>query len=193
MFVSIMAYIWRLRFTHPWFCLPLLSLVMLSHIARRERAPALGFRVKHLTDCARSFGPALTALALALFGAGVLLGTIRPLGLKHAALALALYLPWGLFQQYLLNAYFLKRFDILFSPRAAGVTTAALFAVVHSPNWFLMLVTAVGGYGATQVYRRYENLYFLGVAHAMIGFLLFLALPDSVTHHLNIGPGWSRG
>jgi hypothetical protein len=60
----------------------------------------------------------------------------------------------------------------------------------HSPNWFLMPVTLVSGYGAIWVYRRYNNLYFLGLAHAMIGFLLFVAVPDSVSHHLNVGPGW---
>lgn len=191
-FAGIMAYIWRLRFTHPRSWIPLLGLVVLSHIARRERAPALGFRVKHLGDCVRRLGPALIALALVMCTAGLLLGTIRPIGFEPAAWSLALYLPWGLLQQYLLNAYFLKRFDTLLSPRAAGITTAALFSAVHSPNWFLMLVTPVAGYGAIQVYRRYANLYFLGVAHAIIGFLLFLVVPDSVSHHLNIGPGLSR-
>ena len=120
-------------------------------------------------------------------------GTKRPIGFEHAAWSLGLYPPWGLFQQYLLNAYFLKRFDAVLSPRAAGITTAALFSAVHSRNWFLMLVAPVAGYGAIQVYRRYANLYFLGVVHATIGFLLFRVLPDSVSHHLKVGPGWSLG
>jgi len=56
-----------------------------------------------------------------------------------------------------------------------------------------MLMTPVAGYGAIQVYRRYGNFYFLGMAHATIGFLLFMVLPDSVSHHLNVGPGWALG
>jgi hypothetical protein len=36
-----------------------------------------------------------------------------------------------------------------------------------------MLVTAAAGFGTIQVYRRYSNLYFLGMAHA-IGLPLFL-------------------
>jgi hypothetical protein len=192
-FASIIAYIWTLRFTHPWFWLPVVGLIVVSHIVRRERAPGLGFRVKHLGDCLRSFGPALIGLALGMCIIGWLLGTIRPIGFRDAVWALALYLPWGLFQQYLLNAYFLKRFDSMLSARGAGFMTAGLFSAVHSPNWFLMLVTAVAGYGSIQVYRRYANLYFLGTAHAVIGFLLFLVVPDSVSHHLRVGPGWSIG
>lgn len=184
-----MAYIWRLRFNHPLFWMPLLALIILSHVARNERAPALGFRLEHLGDCLRKFGPALAALALGMWAAGREFGTIRRIGPEHAAWALALYLPWGLFQQYLLNGYFLKRFDTVLSPRASGITSAALFSVVHSPNWFLMLVTPLAGYVAIQVYRRYTNLYFLGVAHAIIGCSLFLFLPDSIIHHLNVGPG----
>ena len=188
-FAGIMIYIWKLRFVHPWSWVPLLAIVVLSHVWRHQRATALGFRVQHLWDCLRLFGPVLLALAVILCGVGVLLGTIRHIGVEHAAIALGLYLPWGLFQQYLLNAYFLKRFESVLSPRAAGLTTAALFSAVHSPNWFLMLVTSFGGYGAIQVYRRYSNLWFLGVAHATLGFLLFMAVPDSISHHLNIGPG----
>ncbi len=192
-FAAIMAYIWKLRFTHPWSWIPVIGVVFLSHAARRERAPALGFRLAHLGDCARKFGLALLALALVLWAAGEELGTIRPLGFERGAFALALYLPWGLFQQYLLNGYFLKRFDRLFSPRAADLTAAGLFSAVHTPNWFLMLVTPAAAYVAIQIYRRYHNLYFLAIAHAIIGFLLFLVVPDSISHHLNIGPGWSHG
>jgi membrane protease YdiL (CAAX protease family) len=52
-----------------------------------------------------------------------------------------------------------------------------------------MAVALLGGWCATEVYRRHRNLYFLGIAHATIGFLLFVTVPDSISHHLNIGPG----
>jgi len=187
-FAAIMAYIWRLRFTHPWFWVPILPMVLFSHFARDERAPSLGFRAAQLRECMRKFGPALVALVLVMLAGGLILGTIRPIGLDQAALGLALYLPWGLFQQYLLNGYFLKRFDTVLSPRASDATAAALFSVVHCPNWFLMLFTPLAGYASIQIYRRYGNLYFLGMAHATIGFLLFMVIPDAVIHHLNVGP-----
>ena len=189
-FAIIMAYIWKLRFTHPGFWFPAIVLILLSHVVRHERAPALGFRAKDFGNCLRSFGPVLVGLVLVMLSAGLLLGTIRPIGFERAIEAFALYLPWGLFQQYLLNGYFLKRFDMALSRNAASSLTSVLFCVVHSPNWFLMLVTPVAGWAAVWVYRRYGNLYFLGLAHAMIGFLLFVVVPDSVSHRLNVGPGW---
>jgi len=189
-FLAIMAYIWKFHFTHPWLWVPILQLVVLSHIIRREGAPSLGFRLGHFRTCVRRFGPALFALVIVMVVTGLLFDTIRPIRFERAVWSLAMYLPWGLFQQYLLNAYFLKRFDTLLPSRAASVTTAALFSAVHTPNWFLMLVTPVAGYASIQIYRRYGNLYFLGAAHAVIGFLLFMVFPDSVSHHLNVGPGW---
>lgn len=188
MFAIIMAYIWKLRFTHPRLWIPAMALILASHLARHERAAELGFRAENFWNCLRRFGPALVAFAAATLGAAVILRTLRPIGFEQAMLSFALYLPWGLFQQYLLNGYFLRRFEMAFSPPAAAIFAASLFGLVHSPNWFLMAITPAGAYVAIRVYRRYRNLYFLGLAHAIIGILLFLAVEDSVSHHLNIGP-----
>ena len=189
-FALIMAYIWKWRFTHPRLWLPIVALTLASHAAHRERARALGLQATNFGICMRRFGPALIGLALAMLTAGLLLGTIRPMEFKQAMQSFALYLPWCLLQQYLLNGYFLTRFETALSQNAAGILTSGLFSAVHSPNWFLMLVTPIGAYAAAWVYRRYKNLYFLGLAHATIGFLLFLMVPDSVSHHLRVGPGW---
>jgi membrane protease YdiL (CAAX protease family) len=100
------------------------------------------------------------------------------------------YVPWGVFQQYVLNGYFLNRFHAVLGRRAASLIAAALFSAVHAPNWFLMVVAFPAGYCSTRIYWRYRNLYCLGLAHATVGFLLFLVVPDSVSHHLKVGPGW---
>jgi hypothetical protein len=189
-FTLIMAYIWRWRFTHPRLWLPVVALTLASHVAHRERARALGLQTRNFGICMRRFGPALIGLALAMLSVGLLLGTIRPIGFEQALQSFALYLPWGLFQQYLLNGYFLTRFETTLSQNAASILTPVLFSVVHSPNWFLMLITPILAYGAIWVYRRHKNLYFLGLAHATIGFLLFFVVTDSVSHHLRVGPGW---
>ena len=188
-----MAYIWKWRSTHPRLWLPVVALILASQAVHRDRASALGLRAGNFGICVRSYGPALIGLALAMLGAGLLLGTIRPMGFEPAIESFALYLPWGLFQQYLLAGYFLTRFETALSRNAAGILTAALFGVVHSPNWFLMIVTPAAASGAIWVYRRHRNLYFLGLAHATIGFLLFFVVPDSVSHHLRVGPGWFAG
>ncbi len=130
----------------------------------------------------RRFGPALIGLALAMVGAGLLLGTIRPLGFEPAIESFALYLPWACSAELYVNGYFLTRFETALSRSAASILTSVLFSAVHSPNWFLMLITPAAAYEAIRVYHRYKNLYFLGLAHATIGFLLFLVVPDSVSH-----------
>src|SRR5256885_4884344 len=53
-----------------------------------------------------------------LVAAGILLQTTRPIRFGDAFLAWAGYLPWGTFQQYLLNGYFLNRFAGAMSGRS---------------------------------------------------------------------------
>ncbi len=189
-FAMIMAYIWDLRSAYPRLWLAILGLIVLSHWAHRERAESLGFRRLNLEECLRDFAPAVAFCSLLLFGCGILFATTRPIGFDQALTALMGYLPWGLFQQYIFNGYFTNRFDRLVSPRAAPVISAAIFSGAHTPNWFLMAVTLLAGYCCARIYRRYRNLYFLGVAHATLGFMLFLVVPDSISHHLVVGPGW---
>jgi hypothetical protein len=81
------------------------------------------------------------------------------------------------------------RLDALVSRRAAPKISAALFSGLHTPNGLPMAVTLPTGYVCARIYRRYPNLYFLGAAHATVGFLLFLVVPDSISHHLSVGLG----
>lgn len=188
-FLLIMGYIWIWRAHHPYLWVGILGCLVLSHAIRRENARDLGFDRTRLSECAHRFAPVLTVLALMMLAGALLLNTTRRIPTEQAFLALFAYLPWGVLQQYMLNGYFLNRFDRAFSPRASAWVTAGLFGAVHTPNWFLMIVCLLGGWCATQVYRRHRNLFFLGIAHATMGFLLFVTVPDSISHHLNVGPG----
>jgi membrane protease YdiL (CAAX protease family) len=190
LFASIMAYIWFLRFPCPHLWIAILGLMLLSHALHREGPRAMGFGRRSLLECAHRFAPAIAVLSLLLLAAGLLLHTTRRMASDRAFFALAAYLPWGVLQQYILNGYFLNRFDQSLSPRAASWLTAGLFTAAHAPNWFLMAVALPGGWCSTRVYRRYRNLYFLGLAHATVGFLLFLTVPDSISQHLDVGPGF---
>lgn len=191
-FVLIMAYIWVLRFAHHWAWVGILALMMISHGLRREDAGSLGFRWANLSQCLNEFAPALVFVVLLFFAAGMMFDTTRPVRFDQAFLSWVAYVPWGVFQQYILNGYFLTRFDGAVSRRAASALAAAFFAGAHTPNWFLMAVTLLLGYCCTILYRRHKNLYFLGIAHGTVGFLLYLVVPDSISHHLNVGPGWLR-
>ena len=189
-FILIMAYIWTLRFDHHWVWVGILGMMMVSHALRQEDAVRLGFRVGNLRECLAEVAPGLAFVALLMLTAGLLLQTTRPIDFRQAFGSWAIYLPWGLFQQYILNGYFYTRLDAALPRRSASLAAAGLFAGAHTPNWFLMLVTLLLGYLCTIAYRRYKNLYLLGLAHGTVGFFLYFVVPDSISHHLNVGPGW---
>jgi Type II CAAX prenyl endopeptidase Rce1-like len=191
-FLLIMVYIWDLRFSHQQFWMAILAWMLYSHRLHREKASTLGFQSGNLRPCLEDFAPAVILLALLLLGCGLLLQTTRPMGFDQAFLAWAGYLPWGVFQQYILNGYFFNRLDRFVSHRAAPMLSAALFSGAHLPNWFLMGITFLAGYYSARIYQRHQNLYFLGLAHATLGFLLYLVIPDSISHHLTVGPAWFR-
>jgi len=189
-FGLIMLYIWRLRSTAPRSWIFILGFFMLSHLLRGERIGALGFHWINFQECMEMLAPALLLIALSLIAMGVLLQTVRPISLEYGLMCLLAYCPWGIFQQYLLNGYIANRLLAVSPARHVPLMSAALFAGAHLPNWFLMLVTFVAGYYSTKLFLRYRNLYFLGLAHAVIGTLLFVVIPDSISHHLTVGPGF---
>ena len=187
-----MAYIWRFRVGHPWSWTAVAAIILLSHYIRGDRPGELGCRTQDFTVCLRRYGPLLAAIVGLFLAVAYEWGTLRPMTAGAIALGLGLYLPWGFFQQYLLNGYLLNRLEGALSPMKASFLAAGLFCLAHIPNWFLMIATLAGGIAANMIYRRHKNLYFLGLAHAILGFTIFVATPDSVIHHLRIGPGWFR-
>ena len=191
LFVMIMLYIWWLRAGHQSFAILLLTLVVISHLCHGEDPGGIGFRRENFALCWRMFSPALLFAALTLMSAGILFETVRETDLERGLVGFVSYCTWGLFQQYLLNGYFVNRLaPAASSRRHAALLAAAMFAAAHTPNWFLMIVAFSAGYCSARVYMRFRNLYFLGLAHGAVGSLLFLVVPDSVSHHLCVGPGW---
>jgi membrane protease YdiL (CAAX protease family) len=192
MFVLIMAYIWVIRYSHPWFWILILGAMVLSHVVRRETPAWLGFRTGNFRECARHLAPAIALLGLLLISTGLVGGTIRHITWDFAVASWEAYLPWGVVQQYILNGYFLNRLQRAGSPRAAPILATVLFSAAHLPNWFLMVAALAGGACCTHFYTRWRNLYALGLAHGTLGFLLYLVVPDSVSHHLRVGWSWFR-
>jgi hypothetical protein len=176
--------------TAPRAWIYILAAVVASHILRRERSAGLGFRWRNFKECMEALAPAVALLGLSLLASGVLLQTRRNITLDKGLLCFLAYCPWGLFQQYLLNGYFANRLLAVASARRVPLIAAALFSGTHLPNWFLMLVTFALGYCSTKIYLKYRNVYFLGLAHGTIGTLLFVVVPDSISHHLTVGPGF---
>ena len=191
LFLMIMLYIWWLRAGHSYWAFVMFGLVLLSHYGHGESPRDLGFRRTNFQACFQVFSPALLFTVLLLLSTGILLQTLRELDLERAIIGFISYCIWGLFQQYLLNAYFVNRL-LPVSPGAAQAAAAgaACFACAHAPNWFLMIVGFASGYCCARIWIRYRNLYFLGIAHGVIGSMIYLVVPDAITHHLVVGPRW---
>jgi len=185
----IMLYIWRFRGSYPLFWAIILALMLASHALRRETPAKLGFSLRNLEESLLRFTPVVLLLALMLLAAGSIARTIRHITPESGFAGLVLYFGWGLLQQYVVNGFFVNRFMEV-SPARAPLLAALLFSAAHAPNWFLMLVTFVGGYVSATVYLDSRNLYFLGLAHGLFGFLLYLVVPDTISHHLYVGPKW---
>jgi hypothetical protein len=194
-FLLLLSYIWYFQRRVHWSWMILMGLVLLSHAIRGESPVALGLRKAGFRDCARRF--TIPVLLIAATGTilGFALDTVRDVALWRVAGVLLSYCFWALFQQYLLNGYFVNRIHASFQARHEFIVAligGALFAAAHTPNMLLMAVTLIGGTIAAAAYLRHRNLFFLAFAHALIGTMIWFLVPDTVSHHLRVGPGMKR-
>jgi len=190
-FALTMIYIWSVRFYYPAAALAILSFVVSTHFVHGESARRLGFGWAELRAAFPRVMPWVAVLVLGLTAGGFLLGSVRNSSLPQALLGIVIYSAWGLFQQYILNAYFVNRlaeFEGNTRGQFVPLAAAILFALAHLPNWFLVVVTFAGGYICARLYLAHRSLYVLALAHGLAGFALLQVVPDSVTAHFVIGP-----
>jgi hypothetical protein len=160
-------------------------------LARRPSLDDLGLSRRGL---ARSFWILPAAIVLAILSALVAkqMGTLHALykgDFKH----IAGYILWTLYQQFLLNDLFMPRLTRLLASDSAAVGLAALlFAAAHLPNLPLTAATLVWGAISGALFRRYHNLYALGLAQGLLGLCFAVSVPDALHHHLRVGLGYLR-
>ena len=103
------------------------------------------------------------------------------------------YIGWALVQQVILQDFFLTRLLRITPTRKLAVISAGvLFALVHVPNPLLVAATVVWGILACALFLRYRNLYVLGLAHAILGMCIAIAVPNQLHHHMRVGLGYLR-
>lgn len=130
-----------------------------------------------------------------LCGAVVLIGI--PLRFAGAGYRLPLsqsllYMAWSLAQQFILQCLFFVRLESLLGSRRAVLAAAGLFAVVHLPSPLLALLSFCGGMLFCELFRRWRNLYPLGIIHGALGLTIAVSLPDHWLHHMRVGIGYLR-
>ena len=173
-----------------------LLLTLLVVLARRQSRDDLGVGLRGLRESLWILPAAIALSALSAFIAAKA-GTLHPLykaDFKH----IAGYILWTIYQQFLLQDYFMPRLPRLLpsaQPFREGIAIAAaaiLFAAAHLPNLPLTAATLVWGAVACALFSRYKNLWALGLAQGLLGLCFAICIPDALHHHLRVGLGYLR-
>lgn len=167
-------------------------LVIGSHKLRGESLRDLGFRLDNFARAMKLLALPMLMVAIFCLVLGLMSGTRPDLFRWHPerpiAGQLALGFGWGFIQQYVLQSFINRRAQIVWQKGTRSVIlTALIFAVLHFPNPWLMVVTLVGGGVWAFVYQRAPNLLALAVSHSVMTWVLVSTLPMSALNHLRIG------
>ena len=168
-----------------------LVLTLLVVLARNRDRDELGLGRRGLFRSLWILPASIALTALSMFAAAKI-GTLHPL-YKGDLAHIAGYVLWTLYQQFLLQDFVMDRLLRLVSGETAAVTLAGtLFAVAHLPNLVLTAGTLLWGVVSCALFRRYQNLWALGLAQGLLGLCFAICVPDSLHHHLRVGLGYLR-
>jgi hypothetical protein len=100
------------------------------------------------------------------------------------------YAIWAMLQEFILQSFFYVRLKSLLGGQRAVWAAALLFAITHIPSPLLTLLSFGGGLVFCELFRRYRNIFPLGLVHATLGLAIAARLPDSMLHHMRVGLGY---
>ena len=164
-----------------------LSLVL----ARRPSRDELGLGRHGFVASGRILAAAIALAAVSIFAAARI-GTLHAL-YKGDFAHISGYVLWTIYQQFLLQDFVMDRLlGILSSEKAAVAIAGILFAAAHLPNLTLTAATLVWGIVSCALFRRYRNLWGLGLAQGLLGLCFAVCVPDALHHHLRVGLGYLR-
>jgi len=167
----------------PWVLLPAVIVIALC-IAHNRKSGDWGLS-------RRAFVPALlwsVALTIPLVAALWFIGhAMGPAPIRRAPLLDFLYvIVWGGAQQFVLQTVILRESQAV-AGRGAVLLAAAVFASLHLPNPFLLIVTFIGGLAWCWIYSRAPNILPLAVSHAAATVAIQMSFNPSVTNALRTG------
>jgi membrane protease YdiL (CAAX protease family) len=94
------------------------------------------------------------------------------------------YVLWTIYQQFLLQDYFMPRLMRVLKTDAAIAFAAVLFAMAHLPNIALTVATLVWGAISCALFRRYRSLVVFGIAQGLLGLCFAVCVPDVFVHYM---------
>ncbi|MFV1985666.1 MAG: type II CAAX prenyl endopeptidase Rce1 family protein [Gemmatimonadota bacterium] len=166
----------EILFTEPhalWLS-AVVSIAFLGYLVWRGRTPGMlrawGMRADNFRV---AIGPHLTFAVvggLTTVGVGAALGTLSfP---PTFWITLALYPIWGTAQQFALQNLLARNvYGFTSNTFVVALIAAGLFAASHYPRLELVALTAAAGIPFTLLFRRYPNLWAVGIAHGILGSL----------------------
>ena len=166
-------------------------LTLLVVLSRGRSRDELGLGTRGLVPSLWILPASIALSAVSVFVAAKV-GTLHPL-YKADFTHISGYALWTIYQQVLLQDYFMDRLLRLVSNESAAVSLAGtLFAAAHLPNLVLTAATLVWGIVSCALFRRYRNLWALGLAQGLLGLCFAICVPDALHHHLRVGLGYLR-
>jgi hypothetical protein len=191
-FSGILLYIWRWQHTHPPLWIALWAFILISHALHRDTLRGLGLGAEGLQASAQWILPLAILLCLPMLYYGF---ERHRLQLLHPTWQLFLplfgYGAWCCFQQYLTQSYFHNRLMLIMRNRhVSSALTGVMFGATHIPNAILMVATLIAGFAFAEVFARYRNIWPLALAQTVGGLLLAAVAPDTMIHHMRVGPGY---
>lgn len=192
-FLLIESALWTVGETQKTFSFAGMVAILAFTIANRSSLRELGL--------GRSgFRGAMVVVPIALLAAagfmalGAWAGTLRSLfGVGSVYLHAFGYGIWSLEQEFILNSFFYVLLEkLLGNSHRTALCAALLFSFAHIPNPILVPATLVGGMLFVEAFRRWRNIYPLGIAHALLGLSLALTVSDSWMHHMRVGLSFLR-
>ncbi len=167
--------------------------IVATTLLQRRTARELGISRRGLLRSAWVVPAALLVailMGLAAWMAGTLHGLYGPNPIPYHS---GMYVVWAVEQEFILLSFFYVNFEqVLGNPRRASVAAATLFCLAHIPNPVLLVATLALGLCFTQLFRRYRNIYALGIAHGILGLALAVSVPDAMHRHMRVGLGYLR-
>jgi membrane protease YdiL (CAAX protease family) len=160
-----------------------MTLTALSHYSARQLGLTLPFAGAAVM---LSLG-ALFVLIIAATGAFTrLVGQPQPLPWNRAWQ----YAIWALVQQFIVQSFMYVRLESVLGSRRAVLVASILFALAHLPSPLLTALSLMGALFFCEMFRRYRNIFPLGLVHAALGLTIAASLPDHVLHHMRVGIGY---
>jgi len=164
-----------------------LLLTVLLTISSGYSARKLGLaRPSSGTGVILSLGAMLLLIILAMGALTRSLGAPQPLPWHRAWQ----YGIWALLQEFLLQSFMYVRLESLFGSRQALFFASGLFSLAHLPSPMLTSLSLLGALFFCEMFRRYRNIFPLGLVHAALGLTIAGSLPDRLLHHMRVGIGY---